>query len=811
MAIFLLIVILIFGIIMFTTFNSKFKNLQDTLYRMNDIIYELKKELQLKNNQPLTKTDEQTFVILDEQKPVIPKHKTETIFAEDGKENTLAQELYEKKEEKITNTIPDTNIESEFKKKKTWFENFKENNPDIEKFIGENLINKIGILILVLGISFFVKYAIDKDWINETARVGIGILAGSIVMAIAHKLKKNFAAFSSVLVAGAISIFYFTIAIAFHEYQLFSQTVAFVIMVFITAFSVFVSVSYNKQELAVLSYIGGFAVPFMISTGDGNYVVLFTYIAILNIGLLAISYFKQWKVISILAFILTSILFISWYIKTLNSNTLPHLGALVFATINYIIFSLLIVLNNIKNKGVFSVVEYGLLIANTFLFFSLGIGIIHNWGINFKGIFTLLIAVYNLIFAVVLSKKFGFEKNAIYVLIGLVLTFTTLTIPIQFEGNQITMFWAAEAVLLFWLSQKSKINTFKIGAILVQFLALISIMLDWEAYSNNNKTLAIVLNPVFITGIVVFVSLIISYILFKKETTVVFKTGFTFDGNFYKKILFVVATLVLYFTGILETIYQANIAFSNKSSALSLSASYHFVFVALLLFITHKLQHHDFKKSLFIISVLTVLSYLLWLHTLPNQEMMINVSMGIQEKIAFYLHYILFICVIIFGYYSYKMATTEPKINFLTTKIAMWLFVFVLVFIFSNELMIHGLQLQNNMIHNVPNNSAFYLKFDQMRHQVVKIGYPILWGTISFILLLIGIKKQQKNLRIIALSLLGLTIIKLFVYDINNASETGKIIAFILLGVLILVISFVYQKIKKLVVDDTSKNTTNEL
>src|SRR5690606_1281178 len=55
----------------------------------------------------------------------------------------------------------------------SWFERFKRNNPDLEKFIGENLINKIGIVILVLGISFFVKYAIDKDWINEPARVGI--------------------------------------------------------------------------------------------------------------------------------------------------------------------------------------------------------------------------------------------------------------------------------------------------------------------------------------------------------------------------------------------------------------------------------------------------------------------------------------------------------------------------------------------------------------------------------------------------------------------------------------------------------------
>ena len=96
----------------------------------------------------------------------------------------------------------------------SYWQQFKKRNPDLEKFIGENLINKIGILILVLGVSYFVKFAIDKNWINEPARVGIGILVGSLVLFIAHKLRKKYAPFSSVLVAGAIAIFYFTIFIA---------------------------------------------------------------------------------------------------------------------------------------------------------------------------------------------------------------------------------------------------------------------------------------------------------------------------------------------------------------------------------------------------------------------------------------------------------------------------------------------------------------------------------------------------------------------------------------------------------------------
>ena len=97
------------------------------------------------------------------------------------------------------------------------------------------------------------------------------------------------------------------------------------------------------------------------------------------------------------------------------------------------------------------------------------------------------------------------------------------------------------------------------------------------------------------------------------------------------------------------------------------------------------------------------------------------------------------------------------------------------------------------------------------RIKIIKTGFPVLWGVLAFVFLIIGIKKQVKTLRIIALTLLGLTIVKLFFYDISNISETGKIISFILLGILILIISFVYQKIKVLVIDENKPDETNEI
>src|SRR5690606_23832342 len=287
-------------------------------------------------------------------------------------------------------------------------------------------------------------YAIDKNWINEAARVGIGILCGSLVMAVAHRLRKNYKAFSSVMVAGAISIFYFTIYIGFHDYQLFSQTVAFAILVVITIFSSVSSLSYNRQELAVLSLIGGFAVPFMVSTGQGNYIVLFSYITLLNIGILGIAFVKRWELASILSYIFTILLFISWFAKGLNSETFPHQGAFIFASVFYFLFSILSILYNVRNQGQFTKTDYFILISNTFIYLGIGLSIINNLGLDLKGLFSLMLAVYNLIFAFVLYKKFKLDKYATYLLSGLVLTFVTLSIPLQFEGNHITLFWACE-------------------------------------------------------------------------------------------------------------------------------------------------------------------------------------------------------------------------------------------------------------------------------------------------------------------------------------------------------------------------------
>lgn len=667
---FLLAILIFLLIYIINSFKKRFDVLEDNIHKLSKKLDQLTAK---------EKTIE-TVVEKTVAPPIIIPKETFEIkkVAETPPAPSIKKEISEEKNERVVFSMdPMGDLKPETRKaepqkptvpKKSFWESFKEQNPDLEKFIGENLINKIGVLILVLGISYFVKYAIDKDWINEPARVGIGILSGVLVMAIAHKLRKSYAAFSSVIVAGAIAIFYFTIGIAFHDYHLFNQTIAFSIMVIITAFSALISLSYNRIELAVLSLIGGFAVPFMVSTGEGNYVVLFTYIGILNIGILALAYYKKWNLVNILAYIFTVILYGGWLSQELIAEKPHYLGALVFGFVFYFIFILMNIINNIRTKGEFSTTQLTILASNTFLFYGAGMAILHHFHPEFRGLFTVAIALLNLFYASFLYKRFGLDKRAVYLLIGLTLTFITLAVPIQFEGNYITLFWAAESVLLLWLSQKSKISSYKFGSVIVTGLMLISLIIDWDKYYNGTTILNIVLNPIFSTALFATISLFATCFLLKKENEIVTLFAISFNPEKYRKIIFITGFVIGYLTGIFETTYQSNVAIYNPSSAASLPVLYHLIFTAILATYLSKKKTEIANQTAVLISLTNIILFTFWFIRYAFNETESILYFDKQYPIAFYLHYIDLLLIIYFAYLFYKINSKEQVFSFFTKK-----------------------------------------------------------------------------------------------------------------------------------------------
>lgn len=679
---------------------------------------------------------------------------------------------------------------------------FSERNPDLEKFIGENLFNKIGIVILVLGMGFFLKYAIDKDWINEIGRISIGILCGGALIGLAHRMRKSFATFSSVLVGGGIAILYFTVTIGYQQYHLFSQTVAFIITILITAFTVLLSLSYDRKELAIFAILGGFGAPFMVSNGSGNYIVLFSYILTLNIGMLILAYYKKWSIVNIICYVFTIILFGSWlqlHVVQSKGTPAPYMGALIFATLFYLVFLGMNIINNIKEKTDFNAFEIGILLSNTFLYYGAGMYILdHIGGGDYRGLFTAAMGVINLIFAYSLYKNDKVDRNLIYLLIGLVLTFVTLAGPVQLDGNYITLFWAAESVLLLWLSQKSGITLIRQASILVIALMTVSLIMDWQqAYwsihtSTMQKPILLrpILNKGFITGFVVLASLILYSRLLKTEIR-----SILFDQiKTARTVISIVCVVLGYCILCFELSYQSAVYFPQTQ--VLIMGSFNYLYLIALAVAVKDHLHEQYKFIVGALLAVTTACYL-FIYNFETISLRNAYLQGPDGNLGNYLfHYAVVVLACTALYYLYvfiRQSKSEPALYAFQ-----WVASFFIIYMASAELdhlMVVLQYSKTKSIYDILENAH-------------KTGYAILWGCFAFLYIYIGMKWKSKNIRIISISLLGITLLKLFLFDLRNLSEGGKIAAFISLGILLLVISFMYQRLKKLLLDNDAKATT---
>lgn len=759
--------------------------------QLNDIKKSLESVKEKDNAVPPAKED--NYKWRPQEKPVAEKEIFPSVFVAPEipiDENIvgaphLPKEIKASQKSAPTNYVPSAPTES-------WWQRWLRNNPDLEKFIGENLVNKIGIAVLVLGIAFFVKYAIDQEWINEVGRVCIGLACGMIMTGIAHYLRNNYKSFSSVLAGGGIAVFYFTIAFAYHQYQLFGQTAAFVIMVGITVFAVALSLLYNKIELAVIALIGGFLAPFLVSSGSGNYVTLFSYLLLLSTGILIIAFFKKWPLLITLSFIFSWIIFDAWLIKDYawGGKELPHQNAILFATAFYLLFLITVMINNLRTQKPFKAFDFSLLLVVTFSYYFQGMFILSEWNDgSYQGLFTMLLGFVNLCLAWYLFRTQKGDKNLLYLLIGLTLTFISLVAPVQLHGHSITLFWSAEAVLLYWLHQRSGIKIFKLSSILVLLCMGISLLIDWSlANDRADSYLPLIFTnwQGIVTNVVATLSLAgYAWLLFKDDDKNIYFLGIR--SPIFLKIFAAGAFVLFYIT----CIFAVNLYFREQQS-FTLPNNYHQLITYLLAIAAIHFalgKNKSAAKNLTQIITAGCLVFYFCSAGLAN-----SLLVGIKDNSYTSTHALahwLSVATLVYLLYRFVVIIRQHKLA--GPKILRPLCIAALALLSIECRLIYlSIFATNDTIQMYNANYA-------------KAGLTIIWASFSFTLIWLGLRTKNKSLRIIALSIFSIALLKLFLFDIRNISEGGKIAAFIMLGALLLVISFMYQRLKKIIIDNEEK------
>jgi uncharacterized membrane protein len=206
--------------------------------------------------------------------------------------------------------------------------------------IGQKWLLILGIITMVFGVAFFLKYSFDQGWVGPAGRVSLAYLWGIIFLIAGHTIKKRrFPAFGLMIFGGGIAVLYFATYAAFQIYHLFPQTLSFSVMVLVTVLACTTAVAYETQGLAILGLMGGFLTPILLSTGQDNYLVLFTYMTILNLGILSVAFLKKWTPLQQLGFILTYLLYAAWYADKYNLD--KFWPAIIFLNLFYLIYSII--------------------------------------------------------------------------------------------------------------------------------------------------------------------------------------------------------------------------------------------------------------------------------------------------------------------------------------------------------------------------------------------------------------------------------------------------------------------------------------
>lgn len=635
-----------------------------------------------------------------------------------------------------------------------------------EKYIGENLFGKIGILVLVIGIGFFVKYAIDKNYINEVVRTILGFASGGVLLFIAWWLRERYRTFSSLLSGGAFAIFYVTVAMAYHYYDLFSQPAAFVILVAVTVMMSLLSILYDRRELAIIAIGGGFIAPFLVSTGEGNYMVLFTYILILVTAMFILSLYKKWGEIPIISFVLT------WIVLFIYTMEMPIIlmkvdqlaNLLIFSGAFYLLFLLSIIAMIRINQRVVNLLLLVVITLNNFFFLGFAFWFLYGMNLehNYNGIITILIAVINFLALFWVHKKGVSFRFLYHTLLAIGLLFVSVTIPVQLEGTFITIFWASEMVILCWLCTRYKYKILQVFTFILPFLTFGSLMLDME---NAWKVV---------------------------DTNVIF-----WNGTF----------MTALFTGIAYMIYAWLQSRMGQKNNLAIWAAcitlYAAVMLDLELYITTSVLRNSLMGT-FTIAVLFILSVLFHRTRFPFERS--------RKTYMGWLGFSLFF------YFLLSVIVNEAYRPLQSANLLIWLSTFILIL---HILFICKVYYQEGNIQaKITGKTTVYLSilstlfllvitYNFLEHlslsDNLSAGFSIALGIAGFAEMSLGMRLHAKRLRVISLCTFGLVLAKLLIHDLWLLPATGKVIVFILLGIMFLVLSFLYQKLKAVLFDDKEK------
>ncbi|HUT01406.1 MAG TPA: DUF2339 domain-containing protein [Phycisphaerae bacterium] len=379
-----------------------------------------------------------------------------------------------------------------------------------ESKIGKRWIAWAGAVVLFFSAAFFLKHAFESDWIGPTGQVIVGALAGLAMLVCGSRfLRKDWRVFGQCLMGLGLAILYATsfAAFSFYEPPILSQTPAFAFMVAITVAGMALAVLHAALPIAFMAVLGGFLTPVLLSTGQDARDALFTYLLLLDLGVLAVALFRGWRLLDALALAGTFVLYAGWYHQFYKPPVLTP--ALAWLGGFYLVFLALPFVYHLVRRKPFTVERFVMALVNAAVAFGFAWHMLHEDYSFALGFVALGMAAAYLVLGAIVRRRLPEDTPTLFGTIAMTVTFLTMAIPLHLRAHGILLAWVVEGPVLLYLGYRFRYRPVRAfaGAVLLIAVARLFLMeAHWPLHAGlyvpfiNRQFLSAILVPAALAG-----------------------------------------------------------------------------------------------------------------------------------------------------------------------------------------------------------------------------------------------------------------------------------------------------------------------
>lgn len=662
-----------------------------------------------------------------------------------------------------------------------------------EALVGGKLLNRIGALALIIGVGFFLKYAFDNNWISESVRVLMGGVLGAgllVLGSISHK--KGLAVFSQGILGAGIAILYLSVYASFNFYHLVSQPVAFGMMAAVTAVAFWQGIRYDSLAIALLGWAGGFLTPFLLQSDHPNAVGLLSYLTALNIGVLAIVAFKRsWTLLHGMSLVATYLIYFTWHDQYGESLSWPI--TVLFLSLWLVAFLASELLAQVKQVKQIDLLR-GASAANL-IFYALSIHIQADLRVldTECGIISLAVAALYLgIHFVTTNRQLSNEQFRVQYAISAVAMLALATLDFL-DDYWMVIAWSIEALVVFWWGAQKQMRQVWVAGLCFLFVSAIALLLQdntmrWEDALQfklifHERALAMVMYALCLAAG--------AWVASKRltaESDKVVAPALTVGWTAVIFLLLTVETTDYFRRQIMLTTGKESIT-PEYLRSLVLASIWAIYSLPLVWFGAQRRN-----QPLVVVGVVSI-----------ALAVMTALMLGFEYDPIAHFHLFLnarcvtFVIVVASLFMAARLLSGwiphADQMRKLSAGLSLAALA-VLLFLFTAEAWNEFDRLKES----ARSSGADWQQINRLV-DLQQLTLSGVWLVFSIILMVLGIWKRVRLLRVVAFVLFGITILKIFIYDLSFLETLYRIFSFIGLGVILLAVSYLYQRYKGIILE----------